>query len=145
VLLDELARALADAWGIDDPAPVDATAIELADRKASFAVRLETQQVLAFMWPEIVALPVAQRVALLLNLRDADQQNALALFVRVGIATSAEIAAATGMTAAELAALWNELPLDDLRIAARLGVSRQQVINLRKSARARLSRRMARV
>ena len=36
-----------------------------------------------------------------------------------------------------------QMPLDDLTIAARLGVTRQQVINLRKSARARLTRRMA--
>jgi len=35
------------------------------------------------------------------------------------------------------------LPLSDLDIAARLGLSRQQIINLRKSARQRLARRMA--
>lgn len=32
--------------------------------------------------------------------------------------------------------------MDDRSIAARLGLSRQQVINLRKSARERLSRRL---
>jgi predicted DNA-binding protein (UPF0251 family) len=42
----------------------------------------------------------------------------------------------------ELAALWNDLPLEDLRIAEMLGISRQQVINLRKSARHRLARRV---
>jgi hypothetical protein len=40
--------------------------------------------------------------------------------------------------------LWKELPLDDLTIAGRLGATRQQVINLRKSARARLVRRLGR-
>jgi hypothetical protein len=40
------------------------------------------------------------------------------------------------------AGLWNSLPLDDLAIAALLGVTRQQVINLRKSARERLIRRI---
>jgi hypothetical protein len=44
----------------------------------------------------------------------------------------------------DLDELWDELPLDDLKIAARLGMTRQQVINLRKSARARLARRMER-
>jgi len=34
------------------------------------------------------------------------------------------------------------LPLEDAAIAERLGLTRQQVINLRKSARARLARRM---
>jgi hypothetical protein len=43
-----------------------------------------------------------------------------------------------------LSALWDQLPLDDLSIAARLGVTRQQVINLRKAARARLARRTER-
>jgi hypothetical protein len=42
----------------------------------------------------------------------------------------------------EFAAMWNRLPLDDLTIAERLGVNRQRVINLRKSARERLTRRM---
>jgi hypothetical protein len=45
------------------------------------------------------------------------------------------------MTADDLAGLWHELPLDDRRIAERLAVTRQQVINLRKAARARLARR----
>ena len=35
------------------------------------------------------------------------------------------------------------LPLDDLRVAERFGITRQQVINLRKSARERLGRRLA--
>jgi hypothetical protein len=42
-----------------------------------------------------------------------------------------------------MAAVWNELPLEDAVIAERLGATRQQVINLRKCARARLSRRLA--
>ena len=46
------------------------------------------------------------------------------------------------MPAPELAALWPDLPLEDAAIAERLGLTRQQVINLRKSARARLGRRM---
>jgi hypothetical protein len=47
-----------------------------------------------------------------------------------------------GVTTDKLAEIWNDLPLDDLRIASMLGVSRQQVINFRKSARVKLSRRM---
>lgn len=35
----------------------------------------------------------------------------------------------------EFAELWHDLPLDDNTIAGRLGLARQQVINLRKSAR----------
>jgi hypothetical protein len=52
-----------------------------------------------------------------------------------------ELAVALEMPPKVLAQLWNDLPLDDLAIASRLGLTRQQVINLRKSARARLARR----
>ena len=53
------------------------------------------------------------------------------------------IAEVIGIPAEELAALWSRLPLNDLEIATRLDLSRQQVINLRKSARQRLTRRLA--
>jgi hypothetical protein len=46
------------------------------------------------------------------------------------------------MSEAELAGLWNDLPLDDNRIAALLACTRQQVINLRMSARKRLAKRI---
>jgi hypothetical protein len=38
--------------------------------------------------------------------------------------------------------LWPTLPRDDQWIADRLGVTRRQVINLRKCARERLARRL---
>ncbi|HUR82071.1 MAG TPA: hypothetical protein VM733_15000, partial [Thermoanaerobaculia bacterium] len=83
-----------------------------------------------------------QRKALLLNLRGEDEPNVIALLILTGTAKFDDIAAAREMSGQELAELWNELPLDDLRIAAALGVTRQQVINLRKSARERLRRRL---
>ena len=45
------------------------------------------------------------------------------------------------MRADELQLRWPELPFDDNTIAALLGATRQQVINLRKCARERLRRR----
>lgn len=45
-------------------------------------------------------------------------------------------------TLADKAPHWNELPLAATMIAELLGETRQQVINLRKSARERLARRM---
>jgi DNA-binding CsgD family transcriptional regulator len=47
------------------------------------------------------------------------------------------------MEAVELARIWKDLPLADQDIATRLDLNRQQVINLRKSARERLGRRLA--
>lgn len=97
---------------------------------------------LAAAWREIVLLPAPQRTALLLQLRGDEGRSALPLLVLAGIAALPAIADALALTPAALAELVPSLPLDDLKIAARLGVTRQQVINLRKSARARLSRRV---
>ena len=61
--------------------------------------------------------------------------------VDLGVATFREVAAALEIGPEELAELWNRLPLEDLEIAARLGLDRQQVINLRSTARQKLARR----
>ena len=96
------------------------------------------------LWREVIALPVNQRVALLMNLRDPDGGAALHAIPATGVATRAQLAGLLDLTARDLDELWDELPLDDLTIGRRLGMTRQQVINLRKSARARLARRMER-
>ncbi len=106
-------------------------------------VRLESRELMRVLWREIAALRPLQRKTLLLNLRAAGAQHALGLFVLTGTATMEAIAEALEWTGGELAAIWSELPLDDLRIAAMLDLTRQQVINLRKSARERLTRRLA--
>ena len=93
------------------------------------------------LWDEVKELPPNQRAALLLNLRDSEGNNALALLVLTRIATFDALAASLGMTPERLAELWSALPLDDRTIASMLGLTRQQVINLRKAARARLARR----
>jgi len=54
----------------------------------------------------------------------------------------AEIAEVIGLGEVRLAAMWNELPIGDSAIGELLGLTRQQVINLRKCARERLARRM---
>jgi hypothetical protein len=114
---------------------------DLAIEDRGFA-RIETRQLLERLWGEIGSLPPHQRIALLLSIRDSRSSAALAVFPAEGIATAEEIAHTIGWKPAELSAIWNELPLEDDRIAAMLHLTRQQVINLRKSARARLTRRM---
>ena len=100
------------------------------------------RQSLEAIWHEVLELPERQRAALLLNLRDASGQGVIELLPATGIASLRQLATATGMTAAALAGIWNRLPLDDQAISELLRITRQQVINLRKSARDRLSRRM---
>jgi hypothetical protein len=91
------------------------------------------------LWAEIRALPWHHRVALLLNMEE------IHLFPETGIVSVGDIANTLEMPAEEFAALWFDLPLDDLAIAPRIGkdVTRQQVIGYRRKARLRLGRRMA--
>ena len=137
VTLDALVQAAGEWWGITD---VHAA---LAEQGGSdTALQFENREFLRALWREIRELPAAQRKALLLNLRDPETVNVAALIALTGTAPFDDIAAAVELTARELAEIWNDLPLDDLRIASLLGMTRQQVINLRKSARQRLARRM---
>jgi RNA polymerase sigma factor (sigma-70 family) len=117
--------------------------VEQPDPAVSAADRFEGKELLARLWTEIEELPPRQRTALLLNLRDTRGVAAMPLLPAAGIGM-ARIAACLGIRREELAAMWNDLPFDDHRIAAMLGATRQQVINLRKSARERLARRLAR-
>lgn len=149
VELDALVNALAELQGIKDQptsaAPrVEADADErerLPDPRADVATEVEQRLYLRRLWAEICTLPERQRVALLLNLTTA-QDSVISLLPLIGVATIRQIAEAVAIPAIEFARLWNELPLEDAAIAARLGLARQQVINLRKSARERLWRRM---
>lgn len=93
------------------------------------------------LWEEVRQLPLRQRLALLLNLRDDRGRGVLALFSLTGTASMHQVAEVLDMPVEALARLWNDLPMDDRGIAGRLGISRQQVINLRKAGRARLVRR----
>lgn len=97
---------------------------------------------LAQLWSQIQQLPLRQRKALLLNLRDNADSNVISLFLHTGVAGIREIASTLEIAAHDFAAMWLELPMEDAKIAGLLNLTRQQVINLRKSARERLARRM---
>src|SRR5437016_5095104 len=110
----------------------------MADPAPQPGVREEARQSLARIWSEILLLPLPQRIALLLGLRESHGVSAIPMFIFSGIATLDEIAAAMAMTRPQLETIWNDLPLDDAAISGRLGVRRSQVTNLRKAARERL-------
>jgi DNA-directed RNA polymerase specialized sigma24 family protein len=150
VELDALVNTVADVQGIKDlpiatnPDEGEASAGPAeppTDLRSNVAADVERRSYLQRLWSEIVRLPLGQRAALLLNLRDV-QEGVIVLLPLTGVATIRQIADAVAIPAEEFARLWNDLPLDDAAVAVRLGVTRQQVINLRKSARARLARRM---
>jgi hypothetical protein len=143
VEFDELVGIMAFLWGVDDVAPAsEVDAANLESGAADPGQRLELQQWVAELWNQIGQLPRAQRAALLLNLRTPGAGSAAALLPLTGVASIRQIADTLEFPAEEFAAMWNSLPLDDLAIAAKLGLTRQQVINLRKSARERLVRRV---
>ena len=116
----------------------------LSDPRPRADAVLESASRLRQIWLEILRLPVRHRKAVLLNLKDPNGDSLIAVLPASGTATIREIAAALEMPAQELAAIWNSLPWDDLRIAESMGITRQQVINLRQSARARLGRSIGR-
>jgi RNA polymerase sigma factor (sigma-70 family) len=148
--LNDLVNLVAPAMGVRDGRPGAGGGGAVAEPESlpdpsvrSPVAALEDAELLRRLWTEVRQLPLRQRTALLLNLRDAGGGDALDLLPLTGTASIRDIAAAVEIDAVELAALWPALPLDDNQIAGRLGVTRQQVINLRKAARARLGRRLA--
>jgi DNA-directed RNA polymerase specialized sigma24 family protein len=142
--LQAVVHFTAAIWHVVDLAPVDLDGTAMADPEETVTARMEGREFLRALWREILQLRPMQRKALLLNLRESAAVDATSLLVYTGTARFDDIAAALELSADELAALWDKLPLDDLRIAALLDIERQQVIGLRKAARARLQRRLFR-
>jgi RNA polymerase sigma factor (sigma-70 family) len=147
VEFDELVSGVAAIQGVSDQ-PVESLADDTAGGfeptagDPDPAWRIEKKVFLQRLWEELKQLPVNQRAALLLNLKDASGFSCITLFPATGIATIRQLAAALELPAERLAELWNELPIEDTRIAELLGLTRQQVINARKSGRERLARRL---
>jgi DNA-directed RNA polymerase specialized sigma24 family protein len=148
VEFDELVKTVAVLLRVTDltiesiDADPGGAGYELEDKEADVAWRVEKRVFLQRLWEEVRQLPRQQRVALLLNLRDPEGRGCIALFPAIEIATLRQLAEAMEMSAEKLAELWNELPLEDARIAELLQLTRQQVINARKAARERLARRL---
>ncbi len=146
VELDALVNAVASLIGVEDDvvrtSAFTGVAGDVRDERPTVVEESERRAYLARLWAEINALPLNQRSALLLNLTDAAGNSQLELLVLTAVTTIRGIAATLELSPEEFARLWHELPLDDNAVAGRLGLARQQIINLRKSARQRLARRM---
>jgi hypothetical protein len=145
---DEVVKIAAEMWHIHDP-PIESIDTGYLERDHQFTsseprVDLVLEQRLFFeqVWREACQLPVLQRAALLLNLKDSRDGGVISFLPFLGVASKEELARLLEMPYADFQKVWNELPLDDSRIAQMFGITRQQVINLRKTARERLARRM---
>ena len=148
VEFDELVSAIAAIQGISDQ-PIetlaedeDAGALMAATSEPDQAWRMEKRMFLQRLWEELQQLPLNQRSALLLNLKDPSGFGCITLFPATGIASVRQLAAALDISPDKFAEVWNDLPLEDTKIAELLGLTRQQVINARKSGRERLARRL---
>lgn len=90
---------------------------------------LQWKEYLSWLWQEAARLSLRQRTAFLLHSSLLREMELLAL------ANVRSAAAVLGLPPERMAVLWVRLPLPDLEIAALLGASGQQVINLRQVAR----------
>jgi DNA-directed RNA polymerase specialized sigma24 family protein len=145
--LEQLTAIVAKLQGVEDhplmPFETIGNSSEpVPSYQANSATLVEYHQLLEQLWSEIGQLPRRQRVALLCNLKNQEGINVITLFPAAGVATFEQIAEVLEVPVEEFESLWRKLPLDDLNLAEYLGITRQQVINLRRSARDRLMRRM---
>jgi len=121
---------------------IHATAeLQVSTGQPDAARQTERRIFLQRLWEEVSQLPLNQRAALLLNLRDSEGRGCLALLPALGIATFRQMAETLEIGAEKLAELCNGLPLEDAKIAELLQLTPRQVINARKSARQRLTMR----
>jgi len=140
MLFNDLAVLTARLWDVHE---LDATlpeGQEFAGSDTPLDTAFDRKQRIGALWSRICDLALNQRVALLLNLKGPDGSCGASLLVATGAASIRQIAQAVEMPPAKFAELWGKLPLEDLEIAAMLNLTRQQVINLRKCARAKLGR-----
>src|SRR5437867_1806544 len=148
ILMDDLVSLVADMLKITDGPDGNEVQLEYlkpSELPAYFIDPVDKEwhrQRLKPLWNEIVQLPLPQRVALLLAVSDERHAGLTVIFWERRIASIREIAEAVDMSADAFFQIERNLPLDDNTISKRLGVSRQQVISYRFSARRRLTRRM---
>jgi RNA polymerase sigma factor (sigma-70 family) len=146
--IDELVTVIAERLGLrevqtqSDNLRIENDRVLSSDPREGLDEAFDHRARLERVWQEVLQLPPRQRAALLLNLRDEQGESAIAMLPILRIASLHQIAEALDMSAEELAAIWNDLPLEDATLAERMGATRQQIINLRKCARQRLARRL---
>ncbi len=118
--------------------------LELVSPAAGPERQLADRRFLEMVWAEVADLPLGQRRALLLNLRDVHGGDLLSMLPTAGIVPGRAIAALLEVEPRELEALWERLPLEDREIGELFDLTQRQVVNLRKSGRERLARRLRR-
>ncbi len=141
--IEKILKVVADLWQVRDFPAISLD--DFHERAAPRSVRREDYEMrckLEYVWQEIRALPILQRIALLYNLRDELGGEMLFSFFNARIAALNELAEAMNLTKAQFARLLPLLPFDDKKIAAAMNLTVKQIGNLRKAARDNLRRRL---
>lgn len=140
--LDVVVSVVAELRHIYDGPPQDLKRVEfhLDNNTPSVEERLIWHEQLDTLWPQIQRLSPNHRSALLLS--GGKGYDIVAELVLQHITGIAELAAALSITPKKLAEIWPTLPWNDKRIAAQLSLQPQQVIALRRCARACLWRNL---
>jgi DNA-directed RNA polymerase specialized sigma24 family protein len=145
---DDLVSLACEVLNIEEPTevaePENISELVSSSKKATPLRDIEDKEFVRILWDEIKRLPLHHRAALLLNFNDDNGESLIFILPMMRIATIRQIADTLGFNHDELAKVWNELPWDDNRIASHLGLERQNVINLRQSARQMLRRKLQR-
>jgi hypothetical protein len=142
IRFNDLALLMARVWNIQESRTENVEDHDLVDEAATVDQRLGHRQWLDILWKQICDLNRNQRAALLLNMKGPDGNCGASLLVTTGVVNIRQLAQAIELSGEEFALLWQRLPLSDHEVGDILGLERQQVINLRKCARARLERVM---
>ncbi len=147
VLFDELVDLFMDILGIRETNTVSIEDGRNGDQPDLRSEKAENTRIewansighLKRVWRELGQMRLRDRKVLLLNLKykGGDLLRVLPL---CGIASIRDIAVMLEFTDLEFAEILRSLPWDDRRIADHLGITRQQVINLRRYVRSRLFR-----
>lgn len=133
VTLEELLEVTAELRGISFEATEEEPSAVGGPTEASEAYFLLRQ-----LWIGVLALPVRQRIIVLLGLSDTNGASLLDCLSRLGVASEDELAQALEIGAKSYALLRRELPCDDSRIAELLKSTPEGIAALRHVARARL-------
>ena len=139
--LEHLVSMIFELKGLSEQHQVEEEiAFNITGTAENQASSMEQRELLLKIWDEIGRMPIMHRRALLLNLTDRRGESLIQELPMVRVASIRSIADILDMPHEAFAELWNQLPLNDNRIAELFGLTRQQVINLRHSARSRLKR-----
>ena len=145
ISLDDLVSAVMETLQITEPveAPQTTDLSNMPAPSGSSQNIVETEEFVSRLWREILLLPLRHRAALLLNFRDESGEDLVSSIIANRAASVRDIAAALEIDPERFAQIWKDLPWDDRCIAEHLGLERQQVINLRQSAKQKLRRKLA--